>query len=122
MVRETGPSSVMKVEHDYPVPKLAPGGVLVKNKYSNINFIDTYHRSGFVQARAPFHRRAEGGGFMAAVSPEAEAQGVVGDRVAYSSVFQTYAREYTAVPGQQVRSPCPRRCPSTWRSPAASRA
>ena len=41
MVRETGPSSVMKVEHDYPVPKLQPGGVLVKNKYSGINFIDT---------------------------------------------------------------------------------
>ena len=31
----------MKVEHDYPVPKLAPGGVLVKNKYRGINFIDT---------------------------------------------------------------------------------
>jgi len=102
VVRETGPSSVMKVEHDYPVPKLQPGGVLVKNKYSGINFIDTYHRSGLYKRELPFIGGQEGGGFIAAVSPEAEAQGVkVGDRVAYSSVFQTYA-EYTAVPANKV--------------------
>ena len=102
MVRETGPSSVMKVEHDYPVPKLQPGGVLVKNKYSGINFIDTYHRSGLYKRELPFIGGQEGGGFIAAVSPEATAQGVkIGDRVAYSSVFQTYA-EYTAVPANKV--------------------
>jgi NADPH2:quinone reductase len=96
-----GPSSVMKVEHDYPVPKLAPGGVLVANKYSGINFIDTYHRSGLYKRELPFIGGQEGGGFVAAVTPEAEAQGVkVGDRVAYSSVFQTYA-EYTAVPANK---------------------
>jgi len=101
VVRETGPSSVMKVEHDYPVPKLAPGGVLVANKYSGINFIDTYHRSGLYKRELPFIGGQEGGGFVAAVTPEAEAQGVkVGDRVAYSSVFQTYA-EYTAVPANK---------------------
>ena len=102
VVRETGPSSVMKVEHDYPVPKLQPGGVLVKNKYSGINFIDTYHRSGLYKRELPFIGGQEGGGFIAAVSPEATAQGVkIGDRVAYSSVFQTYA-EYTAVPANKV--------------------
>ncbi|EEH58481.1 uncharacterized protein MICPUCDRAFT_15288 [Micromonas pusilla CCMP1545] len=102
VVRETGPSSVMKVENDYPVPKLAPGGVLVKNKYSGINFIDTYHRSGLYKRELPFIGGQEGGGFVAAVTPEAESQGVkVGDRVAYSSVFQTYA-EYTAVPASKV--------------------
>ena len=91
----------MKVEHDYPVPKLAPGGVLVANKYSGINFIDTYHRSGLYKRELPFIGGQEGGGFVAAVTPEAEAQGVkVGDRVAYSSVFQTYA-EYTAVPANK---------------------
>ena len=76
VVRETGPSSVMKVEHDYPVPKLAPGGVLVHNKYSGINFIDTYHRSGLYKRELPFIGGQEGGGFVAAVTPEAEAQGV----------------------------------------------
>ena len=92
----------MKVENDYPVPKLAPGGVLVKNKYSGINFIDTYHRSGLYKRELPFIGGQEGGGFVAAVTHEAESQGVkVGDRVAYSSVFQTYA-EYTAVPASKV--------------------
>ena len=73
MVRETGPSSVMKVEHDYPVPKLQPGGVLVKNKYSGINFIDTYHRSGLYKRELPFIGGQEGGGVVVATTPEAEA-------------------------------------------------
>ena len=49
VIRETGPSSVMKVEKDYPTPKLNPGSVLIKNKFSGINFIDTYHRSGCIR-------------------------------------------------------------------------
>jgi NADPH2:quinone reductase len=102
VIRETGPSSVMKIEKDYPTPKLNPGSVLIKNKFSGINFIDTYHRSGLYKRDLPFIGGQEGGGFVAATSPEAEAQGVkVGDRVAYSSVFQTYA-EYTAVPAHKV--------------------
>ena len=102
-MRETGPSSVMKVEHDYPVPKLAPGGVLVKNKYSGINFIDTYHRSGLYKRELPFIGGQEGGGFVAAVTPEAEAQGVkVGDRVAYSLCLPDL-RGVHRRPGQQGR-------------------
>ena len=102
VIRETGPSSVMKIEKDYPTPKLNPGSVLIKNKFSGINFIDTYHRSGLYKRDLPFIGGQEGGGFVAATSPEAEQQGVkVGDRVAYSSVFQTYA-EYTAVPAHKV--------------------
>ena len=79
----------MKVEKDYPTPKLNPGSVLIKNKFSGINFIDTYHRSGLYKRDLPFIGGQEGGGFVAAASPEAEQQGVkVGDRVAYSSVFK----------------------------------
>ena len=70
----------MKVENDYPVPKLAPGGVLVKNKYSGINFIDTYHRSGLYKRELPFIGGQEGGGFVAAVTPEAESAGRQGGR------------------------------------------
>ena len=92
----------MKIEKDYPTPKLAPGGVIVKNKYSGINFIDTYHRSGLYKRELPFIGGQEGGGYIAAASDEAIAQGVkVGDRVSYSSVFQTYA-QYTAVPASKV--------------------
>ena len=84
------------------MPSIADGQVLVKNEYAGINFIDTYHRSGLYKRELPFIGGQEGGGFIAAVSPEATAQGVkIGDRVAYSSVFQTYA-EYTAVPANKV--------------------
>ncbi|XRB02391.1 quinone reductase [Pycnococcus provasolii] len=101
VIRETGPSSVMKVETDYPTPKLAPGGVIIKNEYAGINFIDTYHRSGLYKRELPFIGGQEGGGTVVAVSPEAEQFCKVGDRVSYSSVFQTYC-EYTAVPGAKV--------------------
>jgi NADPH2:quinone reductase len=102
VIRETGPASNMKIEKDYPTPKLAPGGVIVKNKYSGINFIDTYHRSGLYKRELPFIGGQEGGGYIAAASDEAIAQGVkVGDRVSYSSVCQTYA-QYTAVPASKV--------------------
>ena len=102
MIRETGPASNMKIEKDYPTPKLAPGGVIVKNKYSGINFMDTYDRSGLYKRELPFIGGQEGGGYIAAASDEAIAQGVkVGDRVSYSSVFQTYA-QYTAVPASKV--------------------
>ena len=101
VIRETGPSSVMKIETDYPTPKLTPGSVIVKNEYAGINFIDTYHRSGLYKRELPFIGGQEGGGVVAAVSPEAEQFCKVGDRVSYSSVFQTYC-QYTAVPGNKV--------------------
>ena len=101
VIRETGPSSVMKVETDYPTPKLAPGGVIIKNEYAGINFIDTYHRSGLYKRELPFIGGQEGGGTVVAVSPEAEQFCKVGDRVSYSSVFQTYC-DYTAVPAKSV--------------------
>jgi len=102
VVRETGPVENMKVEDDYPVPDLKPGQALIRNQYSGINFIDTYHRSGLYARELPFIGGQEGGGYVAATTPEAESQGIkVGDRVAYSSVFQTYA-EYSAVPAGKL--------------------
>jgi len=63
----------MKIEKDYPTPKLQPGGVIVKNQYSGINFIDTYHRSGLYKRELPFIGGQEGGGFIAAASKGATA-------------------------------------------------
>lgn len=102
VIRTTGPVENMKVENDFPVPALKPGQALIKNQYSGINFIDTYHRSGLYARELPFIGGQEGGGEVAATTPEAEAQGIkVGDRVAYASVFQTYA-EYSAVPAAKL--------------------
>jgi len=75
--------------------------VLVKNQFAGINFIDTYHRKGLYARDLPFVGGQEGGGVVAAVSPEASAQGIKeGDRVAYS-VFGSYA-QYTAVPASKL--------------------
>ena len=77
------------------------GGVIVKNEYAGINFIDTYHRKGLYARDLPFVGGQEGGGTVAAVSDEAAEQGIkVGDKVAYS-VFGSYA-EYTAVPAAKL--------------------
>jgi NADPH:quinone reductase len=101
VVRETGSASVLKVETNYPTPKVPENGVLVKNEYAGINFIDTYHRSGLYSRELPFIGGQEGGGIVAAVSTGAEQQGIkIGDRVAYS-VFGSYA-EYTAVPAAKL--------------------
>ena len=101
VVRECGPADALRVERDYPVPACPAGGVLVRNEFAGINFIDTYHRKGLYPRDLPFIGGQEGGGTIAAVSPEAAAAGhAVGDRVAYS-VFQTYA-EYTAVPAAKL--------------------
>jgi len=97
VIRETGDASVLKVEPDFPSPKLEANKVIVKNEFAGINFIDTYHRKGLYPRDLPFIGGQEGGGTVAAVSEEATAAGIkVGDRVAYS-VLGTYS-EYTAVP------------------------
>mmetsp|Transcript_861 Transcript_861/g.1332 ORF Transcript_861/g.1332 Transcript_861/m.1332 type:complete len:377 (-) Transcript_861:64-1194(-) len=101
VVREVGDAHALKVEHDFPTPEIKPGGVIVKNQYAGINFIDTYHRKGLYPRDLPFIGGQEGGGTVAAVSDEAAAQGIkVGDSVAYS-VFGSYA-QYTAVPAAKL--------------------
>lgn len=101
VVREAGDAHALKTEPDFPTPKLSPGQVIVKNEFAGINFIDTYHRKGLYPRDFPFVGGQEGGGVVAAVSDEAEAEGIkVGDRVAYS-VFGSYA-EYTAVPAAKL--------------------
>jgi len=101
VVRETGDAHALKVESDFPTPEVKPGGVIVKNDFAGINFIDTYHRKGLYARDLPFVGGQEGGGTVAHVSDEAAEQGIkVGDRVAYS-VFGSYA-EYTAVPAAKL--------------------
>ena len=101
MVRVVGEADALKVETDFPTPKLSPGGVIVKNEFAGINFIDMYHRKGLYPRDLPFIGGQEGGGTVAAVSDEAAKEGIkLGDRVAYS-VFGSYA-EYTAVPASKL--------------------
>lgn len=123
IVHETGGTDNPKAlcyETKYPRPTLIPGHAIVKNQYSGINFIDTYHRSGLYKRTMPFICGQEGGGTIDALSYDEyshshshshhddtenehdvgsrkqEQQFKIGDTVVYSS-FETYS-EYTLVP------------------------
>jgi len=113
VVRENGPASspqALHFESDYPTPTLIQGHAIVKNHYSGINFIDTYHRQGLYPRNLPFICGQEGGGTIVSIMsmPNVNVnvnenddaatgeQFQIGDRVVYSSL-ETYA-EYTLVP------------------------
>lgn len=82
-ISHTGGPEVMQAV-DLPVPKPAPGQVLVRNEAVGLNFIDTYMRSGLYPAPLPLVLGSEGAGVVEAVGP-----GVTrlkpGDRVGYGS-------------------------------------
>lgn len=97
VVRQIGGADAVVTETDFPTPKLKPGEVIVKNSVGGLNFIDTYFRSGLYKMETPFVSGQEGGGEIAAASPEAEAAGLaVGQRVVYMAPGS--CAHYTAVP------------------------
>ncbi|MGA3203000.1 MAG: quinone oxidoreductase [Bryobacteraceae bacterium] len=77
---------------DMPKPELAPGHALVKVAASGVNFIDTYHRSGFYKIPLPAVLGSEGAGTV-----EAGTQFKKGTRVAWAMARGSYA-EYALVP------------------------
>jgi NADPH2:quinone reductase len=96
-----------------PTPKLASNQILVNNKFSGVNFIDTYHRTGLYKLDLPFVpgrydavNCREGSGIVIEIGADVQ-EFAVGDRVAYTGT-STYA-EYTAVNqgfGQLIRILC----------------
>ena len=104
VVRETGPASsaqALHFESNYPTPTLIEGHAIVKNSYSGLNFIDTYHRQGLYPRNVPFVCGQEGGGTIVSImkGDEGDFEGKgfnVGDQVVYSCL-ETYS-EYTLVP------------------------
>lgn len=103
VVRETGAATSSQALHyqtDYPTPKLSkPGYALIKNKFSGINFIDTYHRQGLYPRAVPFVCGQEGGGIIVDIEKDTH-DFSIGDTVVYSC-FETYA-EYTLVPIEKL--------------------
>ena len=96
----TSPQS-LSYETNYPKPTLVEGYAIVKNEYSGINFIDTYHRSGLYPRKVPFICGQEGGGTIESISydnngNEKGQELKVGDNVVYSHL-ETYA-EFSLVP------------------------
>lgn len=69
---------------DVEVGAPGPGEVRVSNRFVGVNFLDTYHRSGFYKLPLPFSPGVEGAGVVEAVG-EGVSDLRPGDRVAYGT-------------------------------------
>ncbi|KAF4760376.1 hypothetical protein N7455_002434 [Penicillium solitum] len=94
VVEQTGGPEVLQFKSSYPVPIAQTGQLLVRNKISGVNYIDTYFRTGLYPSAKPEVLGREGAGIVAALGPNTSGF-QVGDRVAWLGTGG-YA-EYTAV-------------------------
>jgi NADPH2:quinone reductase len=98
-VHAQGGVDVLKVEQvsEYSV---APGEALVRVAWAGVNFIDIYKRTGLYKIPLPSTLGEEGAGIVEAVG-----DGVTdvhpGDRVAWASVFGSYA-DFVIVPSAKL--------------------
>jgi len=99
---EIGDSSKLQYTDSQPLPKLQDGQVLIKNKFSGINYIDTYFRSGLYPSPTgyPLILGQEGAGTVAAVEGSNKVGLKEGDRVVW--IKQGGYAEYTAVAAERV--------------------
>eukprot|EP00515_Schizochytrium_aggregatum_P017339 CAMPEP_0202102664 /NCGR_PEP_ID=MMETSP0965-20130614/4444_1 /ASSEMBLY_ACC=CAM_ASM_000507 /TAXON_ID=4773 /ORGANISM="Schizochytrium aggregatum, Strain ATCC28209" /LENGTH=360 /DNA_ID=CAMNT_0048671439 /DNA_START=37 /DNA_END=1119 /DNA_ORIENTATION=+ len=100
-VRNTGAAEVLREDAEVPVPQPGPGEILVRNDFTGLNFIDTYHRSGLYATKLPFTLGVEGAGqVMSRGDGVPDDKFSVGERVCYYGTG-SYA-EYTVVPMTQA--------------------
>ncbi len=84
---------------DGPRPQPGPGQVLVKNAAIGVNYIDTYHRTGWYKMPLPLTPGVEAAGVVEAVG-EGVTEFKPGDRVAFFTGPGHYA-EYSAPPADR---------------------
>jgi NADPH2:quinone reductase len=97
-----GPDVLVPVE--VPVPEPGEGEVRVALAATGVNFVETYHRSGYYPVPLPFVPGNEGAGAVVAVGPGVD--GVqVGDRVAAVDLRGAYAEQAIAAADRVVRVP-----------------
>ncbi|KAJ2999635.1 hypothetical protein HDV02_002404 [Globomyces sp. JEL0801] len=93
-VASLGDSSVLTCLSSIARPTIKSNEILVKNAFSGVNFIDTYHRTGLYKLPLPFIPGREGSGTIVEVGDEVK-DFTVGNRVAYTA-SASYA-EFTVV-------------------------
>ncbi|GAA2693497.1 quinone oxidoreductase family protein [Nonomuraea recticatena] len=104
VVEEFGGPEVLKVK-DWPDPEPGPGDLLVDVDFAGINFMDTGSRVGFgLVGEVPAVIGVEGAGRVAAVGEDVSGF-AVGDRVAWVSVFGSYAQKIAMPAAQAVPIP-----------------
>ncbi len=102
-VSKTGGPEVLELrDHDPGAP--AAGQVRVKVGAVGVNYIDVYFRTGLYPRPLPFVAGLEGAGTVDALGPGVTAL-AVGDRVAWSSVPNSYAEAVVAPVDRLVKVP-----------------
>ncbi len=90
-IHETGGPEVLKIDEvDLPPP--GKGEVRIRHHAVGVNFIDTYHRTGFYPMPLPLIPGGEGAGEVVEVGPGVK-DFKPGDRVAYAGPPGGYAEE-----------------------------
>lgn len=92
LINETGSYDVLKYQ-DYPVPSISDNEFLIKNKYSGINFIESYFRKGIYPSEKPSILGREASGTVVAKGNSVK-NFDIGDKVAYisGSTFAQYTK------------------------------
>jgi len=98
-VHRTGGPEVLTWE-EIEVGAPGPGQVRLEQAASGLNYIDTYHRTGFYEQPMPFIPGVEGAGTVEAVG-EGVTGVSVGDRVAYAGPIGSYA-EVRLIPAEKL--------------------
>ncbi|MFF4837474.1 quinone oxidoreductase family protein [Streptomyces sp. NPDC001315] len=100
VMEELGRPEVLKLR-EWPDPEPGPGELVVDIEFSGVNFMDTGSRVGFgLPGGLPLVPGVEGAGRVTALG-EGVSGFAIGDRVAWVSVYGSYA-EKIAVPADQV--------------------
>lgn len=101
LIEQTGDPEVMRLtERDPRDP--GRGEVLVRIAAAGVNFIDVYYRTGRYPAPPPFIPGLEGAGVVEKIGPDVGGL-VPGDRVAWASVFGSYATHVTGPADRMVK-------------------
>ena len=90
-IHQTGGPEVLKVE-EFDLPRPGKGEVRVRHHAIGVNFLDTYHRTGFYPMPLPLTPGGEGAGEVLEVGAGVK-DFKPGDRVAYAGPPGGYAEE-----------------------------
>ena len=96
------------IRRELPIPSAGPGEVLIRLKYSGINFMDIHTRQGKYANSLTYHVSVpttlgvEGSGYIESLGPGVE-NFRPGERVAYCISWRSYA-DYAVVPAWRVVS------------------
>ncbi|MGH3738332.1 MAG: quinone oxidoreductase family protein [Micromonosporaceae bacterium] len=92
VVTHHGGPEVLTVS-DWPDPRPGPTDVLVRVEAAGVNFIDTYHRSGYYPVTPPFVPGVEGVGVVREVGDDLGGRVRPGQRVGWVMASGSYAEQ-----------------------------